>query len=80
MSDGSTEGTGYDLSLRIGTQSEQNGNPPRAVMSPCIQVCVLNDDQLCIGCRRRIDEIVGWPRMNRAQKLAVLSELSSREV
>ena len=80
MSDGSTDRASYDLSLCIGTEAGNDESSPRAVLSPCIQVCVLNDDQLCIGCRRRIEEIVGWPRMDRAQKLAVLSELPRREV
>lgn len=64
-----------------GIVQRSDGDPlSSAVASPCIQVCELNDDQLCIGCRRRMDEIVAWPRMDRARKLAVLKELPHREV
>ena len=27
-------------------------------VSPCIGVCTLNEDSICIGCNRHIDEIM----------------------
>lgn len=50
------------------------------VPSPCVQVCSLNEFDVCYGCRRSLDEIVGWARMSNEQKRAVLVALSSRIV
>ena len=38
--------------------------PYRAVLSPCIGVCSIDDDGLCEGCHRTGDEIAAWPLMN----------------
>lgn len=51
-----------------------------SVPSPCVQVCTLDEGQICTGCRRSLDEIVGWPGMSNAEKRAVLSELSFRSL
>ena len=29
-------------------------------LSPCIKVCKLSDDKICVGCGRTIDEIMNW--------------------
>ena len=32
--------------------------PPRAIVTPCVQVCVMDDETgLCLGCRRTMAEI-----------------------
>ncbi len=48
-------------------------------MSPCVQICTLNDRQFCIGCRRSLDEIVGWVGMSVEEKARVMAELPTRE-
>jgi predicted Fe-S protein YdhL (DUF1289 family) len=35
----------------------------RAVLSPCIGVCILDEDGLCQGCHRSGDEIAAWGAM-----------------
>lgn len=52
----------------------------RRLMSPCIQVCVLNVARFCTGCRRSIDEIVGWSAMPPEEKRRVLDELPRRSI
>lgn len=47
--------------------------------SPCINVCELNQDNLCTGCFRSIDEIAEWSQMQQERKLAVLQECRRRE-
>ena len=32
----------------------------RAVLSPCIGICHIDDDGLCAGCLRTGDEIAAW--------------------
>lgn len=40
----------------------------RAVQSPCIGVCTLDDGGYCEGCLRSRDEIAGWLAMDDAQR------------
>jgi predicted Fe-S protein YdhL (DUF1289 family) len=53
---------------------------PDEVASPCIDVCVMDDQRgLCRGCYRTLDEIAGWGSYSRARKLAVLAEIAHRK-
>jgi predicted Fe-S protein YdhL (DUF1289 family) len=49
-----------------------------AVPSPCIDVCRLDAQGLCVGCRRTIDEIAEWPRASEARRREILGELERR--
>ena len=49
-----------------------------AVASPCIDICRLDAQGLCVGCRRTIDEIVEWPRASEARRREILDELALR--
>jgi predicted Fe-S protein YdhL (DUF1289 family) len=44
----------------------------RAVLSPCIGVCSLGDDGLCLGCHRTSAEIARWPQMNDDERLRLM--------
>lgn len=44
----------------------------RPVASPCVQVCALDDDDICIGCQRNVAEITYWGRMDNIQRRQVL--------
>jgi predicted Fe-S protein YdhL (DUF1289 family) len=50
-----------------------------AVLSPCVGICSLDDDGLCLGCRRSADEIAAWSRMDDDQRLQLMECLPSRE-
>jgi len=43
--------------------------------SPCVQVCELDSDFVCIGCRRTIDEVLKWPEYTDEQKKKVLDRI-----
>ncbi|NCF10975.1 MAG: DUF1289 domain-containing protein [Gammaproteobacteria bacterium] len=45
------------------------------VDSPCIKVCVLDDQQVCIGCKRTLDEIVAWGSLSDDARMNVLERL-----
>lgn len=47
--------------------------------SPCIQVCTLDEDNVCRGCRRSLQEIVDWGRMSAAEQRAVIRQLADRD-
>jgi hypothetical protein len=40
-----------------------------------MNVCVLDADRTCIGCRRTLDEIARWGRMSAAEQWAVVARL-----
>jgi predicted Fe-S protein YdhL (DUF1289 family) len=49
-----------------------------AVPSPCISVCELDGEGVCIGCLRTAAEIAGWPAMDPAAQRRLLSLLEAR--
>jgi predicted Fe-S protein YdhL (DUF1289 family) len=49
-----------------------------AVPSPCVDICRLDAQGLCVGCRRTIDEIAEWPRASEARRREILRELELR--
>jgi uncharacterized protein len=49
-----------------------------AVPSPCINICRLNAQGLCIGCRRTLSEIAEWSAAGDARRLEILSALNAR--
>ncbi|WP_366504366.1 DUF1289 domain-containing protein [Polycyclovorans algicola] len=38
------------------------------VTSPCIKQCELTKNQVCLGCGRHLDEIVGWQMASTDQR------------
>jgi uncharacterized protein len=51
-----------------------------AVASPCVDICRLDAQGLCVGCRRTIEEITEWSRASEARRREILSELQRRSV
>jgi predicted Fe-S protein YdhL (DUF1289 family) len=51
---------------------------PSLIESPCISVCRY-EDEVCVGCGRTVDEIVGWYDMSDDEKQAVLNRLEKKE-
>jgi predicted Fe-S protein YdhL (DUF1289 family) len=41
---------------------------PLRVDSPCINLCVLDEAKVCLGCGRHVDDIAGWSQMSPAQR------------
>ncbi len=47
--------------------------------SPCVGICRLDPRSgLCLGCRRTIAEIAGWPGLEPAERAAILARLAGR--
>lgn len=44
----------------------------RPVASPCVHICALDDDDICIGCQRSVAEITRWSRMDNTERREVL--------
>ncbi len=55
-------------------ESEQ----PQPVDSPCIDLCRLDDDDICVGCFRSIDEICAWGGAGNEQRRSILQVAAVR--
>lgn len=49
------------------------------VRSPCVQVCALDENDVCIGCQRTSDEILRWTQMDNDERREVLKLVAARE-
>ncbi|WP_353517867.1 DUF1289 domain-containing protein [Thalassotalea sp. SU-HH00458] len=48
--------------------------------SPCVRNCCLNDKDVCLGCFRHINEIIGWQSFTEQEKLAILVSCTNRKI
>lgn len=48
------------------------------VKSPCIEVCSLNDRDVCIGCYRTANEIIEWFTASDQRKREILTAVVER--
>ena len=46
--------------------------------SPCVRNCCLNDDDICLGCFRHMDEIMAWRQLDEASKKAIINQCQKR--
>ena len=44
----------------------------RPVASPCVNICALDDNDVCTGCQRTVAEITRWSRMTNVERRDVL--------
>lgn len=42
------------------------------VESPCISVCLLSEEDICLGCYRNVAEIAGWHNLSNDQRREVV--------
>ena len=47
-------------------------------MSPCINICTLDDENVCMGCLRRLEEIIAWGTMSGEEQWALVEDLRRR--
>jgi uncharacterized protein len=48
------------------------------VPSPCNDNCVMNDDDICIGCYRSFIEVVKWSKADKEMRLQYLKNIQER--
>ena len=46
--------------------------------SPCVGKCCLDDQDICLGCLRSLDEIKEWSGANDARKEEILISIKQR--
>ncbi|MEJ2138580.1 MAG: DUF1289 domain-containing protein [Gammaproteobacteria bacterium] len=54
-------------------------NRPTRPMSPCLSICTLDENNVCMGCLRSLEEIRGWARMAPEEQWALVAELKLRQ-
>ncbi len=47
-------------------------------MSPCVNICTLDEEHVCMGCLRRLEEIIAWGTMSGEEQWALVDELQCR--
>ncbi|MBM3104919.1 DUF1289 domain-containing protein [Pseudomonas sp. V1] len=53
-------------------------NVSPAVPSPCISTCRLNEDKVCIGCFRHVEDIRQWRSADDQRRRQICQEAQSR--
>ncbi|ANC93200.1 DUF1289 domain-containing protein [Azospirillum humicireducens] len=56
------------------TQAPRNDQVP----SPCIRLCTLDEQEVCVGCYRSLNDIMNWRDLDPAGRLAVLDAADRR--
>ncbi len=49
------------------------------IKSPCMSLCCLDEQDVCIGCHRSVKEITAWGRMDNQQKKETMMQVVKRE-
>lgn len=49
------------------------------MVSPCVGVCALDEDDVCVGCYRTGQEITLWGSMTDEQRKDVMEKVGKRE-
>ncbi|GAB4351059.1 MAG: DUF1289 domain-containing protein [Gammaproteobacteria bacterium] len=55
----------------------QTDGPPD-ISSPCVRICCLDEQEICLGCFRHIEEITGWSAADDTERLAILERCERR--
>ena len=50
------------------------------VKSPCVAVCALDEDDICLGCYRTADEITDWFMASDDEKRAIVRRSEERRL
>jgi predicted Fe-S protein YdhL (DUF1289 family) len=57
-----------------------NTNPAPDIASPCIRNCCLNQDDICLGCSRSLNEILQWGNASNALRKQILEQVAQRKI
>lgn len=52
--------------------------PPDPLDSPCVRNCCLDENNVCMGCGRLLQEIVAWGAASADDKAAILARSRER--
>ncbi len=46
--------------------------------SPCVRICTLNTENVCIGCGRNVEELKNWATFSDETKRTIKAQLKAR--
>jgi predicted Fe-S protein YdhL (DUF1289 family) len=49
-----------------------------SVASPCVRKCCLNEEDICLGCFRSLDEIIHWSEASDTERRTILASTVQR--
>ena len=49
-----------------------------AISSPCVRLCCLDEQDICLGCLRHVDEITAWAAADEEQRRTILVRCERR--
>jgi uncharacterized protein len=55
-----------------------NSSKPAVTTSPCVRNCCLDKEDICVGCFRHINEIVGWASLSDEDKKQIVKNTEQR--
>ena len=59
-------------------QDKSKQTKAKSIASPCVDICALDDNDICIGCFRHGNEISQWGKYSDEEKLEVLKRTHLR--
>ena len=48
------------------------------ISSPCVRNCCLDNHDICMGCFRHLDEIIGWQDRSTSDKITIQERCDNR--
>lgn len=48
-------------------------------LSPCVRNCCLDDNDVCVGCYRKLSEITEWRNISESQRKVILARCNQRK-
>ncbi len=57
---------------------KRNNKLNNRLESPCIRNCCLNEDDICLGCFRHVDEIIEWGSASHFRRASILEKAKRR--
>ena len=58
--------------------TEISQQPQRRPPSPCLNICTLDDNDVCTGCLRTLDEIASWGSLSGEAQWRIVAALPAR--
>jgi predicted Fe-S protein YdhL (DUF1289 family) len=62
------------------SESRPVSSATSVISNPCVRNCCLDDDDVCLGCFRTLDEILGWRALTSEQREKAMIEIEKRRI
>jgi len=62
----------------VGPGAEDVMEQPTRPISPCMSICTLDENNICMGCKRTLEEIKCWAKLSPAGQWRLVEELATR--